>query len=194
MPKPAAMYAALLPLALLLTACGGGGSGAKPAFPSDTPALWNPCDALDPALVHRSFGVQTKEDDGTPSQPNCSFTPIHRKTDKFAVSANYQLTPFDLQAYFKAMHLSKKADVRRPTIAQADDARMVVHYTTKLMTITGFVKNGDLFQIVNVVDPAPYTVQRDVAGTEAVLTALSKHADETGAGASASPTATVTEN
>lgn len=190
MPKP---VLALLPLALLLAACGGGGS-AKPAFPSDTPALWNPCDALDPALIHRSFGVQTQEDDGTSSQPNCAFTPVHRKTDKFALNANYQLTPVDLQTLWNSMHLSKKADVRRPSIAQADDARMVVHYTTKLLTITGFVQNGDLFQVVNVVDPAPYATQRDVAGVETVLTELSKHAAQTGAGVSPSPTATVTEN
>ncbi|GAB3852755.1 hypothetical protein GCM10028801_04230 [Nocardioides maradonensis] len=187
------MALALLPLAALLAACGSGGS-TKPAFSSDAPALWNPCDAIDSALVHRSFGVQTKESDGTPTQPDCRFTPADPKADKFALSANYQLTPIDLQAYWKAMHLSSKADVRRPRIALADDARMVVHYTTKLLTITGFVQNGDLFQVVNVVDPAPYDVRRDTAGVEAILTSLSQHADETGAGVSPSATATVTQN
>ncbi|HJQ04106.1 MAG TPA: hypothetical protein VJ872_01570 [Nocardioides sp.] len=181
---------ALLPLAALLAACGGG--SAKPAFSSDAPALWNPCDAIDPALVHRSFGVQTKESDGTPSQPDCRFTPVDQKSDSFALTATYQLTPIDLETYWKAMHISTKANVQRPKIALADDARLVVHYTTKLLTITGFVQNGDLFQVVNIVDPAPYDVPADTAGVEAVLTSLSKHADETGAGVSPSATATVT--
>lgn len=182
---------ALLPLAAVLAACGSG--SAKPTFSSDAPALWNPCDAIDSALVHRSFGVQTKENDGTPSQPDCRFTPVDPKADSFALTATYQLTPIDLQTYWKAMHFSKKANVQRPKIALADDARMVVHYTTKLLTITGFVQNGDLFQVVNVVDPAPYDVRRDTTGVEAVLTSLSQHADQTGAGVSPSATATVTE-
>lgn len=185
-----AALAAVLPLAAVLAACGG--SSAKPAFPSDSPALWNPCDALDPALIHRSFGVQTKESDGTPSAPDCRFVPVDQKHDKFALTANYQLTALDLETYWKSMHPNAQADTRRPSIALADDARIVVDHTSKLLAITGFVQNGDLFQVVNVVDPVPYDRARDLAGVEAVLTALSQHADETGAGASASPTATET--
>ena len=183
---------AVLPLALLLAACGGGTS-AKPDFStSDAPPRWNPCDALDPALVMKSFGVSTKEHDGTPQAPDCRFVPLDKKAGEPAISANYQLTPMKLEQYWKAMHPNTKANVQRPKIALADDARIVVDHTKKVLAITGFVQNGDLFQVVNVVDPAPYDLARDLAGTKAVLAALSKHADETGAGASASPTATAT--
>jgi hypothetical protein len=183
---------AVLPLVAVLAACGGG-SSAKPAFPSDTPPLWNPCDALDPALVQKSFGVRTKEEDGTASAPDCRFVPLNKKAGAPAISANYQLTPLKLEQYWKAMHPNAKADALHPRIALADDARIVIDHTKKLLAITGFVQNGDLFQVVNVIDPTPYDTARDIAGTKALLTALSQHADQTGAGVSPSATATVTE-
>jgi hypothetical protein len=182
--------AAVLPLTLALAACGSDDGGAKPTFPSEAPALWNPCDSLDAALVLKAFGSRTKEQDGTPTQPDCRFVPVDKKAGDPAVTANYQLTAFDLDTFFKSMHAKKTADVRTPTIALADDARIVVDHTKKLLAITGFVQNGDLFQVVNVLDPTPYDESRDVAGVETLLTALSKHADETNAGASASVTAT----
>lgn len=186
---------ALLPL-VTLAACGGGG-GPKPTFPSgasDRPALWNPCDALDPALVLKAFGSRTTEHDGTANAPECRFVPVNKKSGAVALTANYQLTPIDLETYWKSMHPNTKAHVLRPKVALADDARVVVDRTRKLLAVTGFVQNGDLFQVVNVLDPAPFDEARDLKGTEALLAALSKHADETGAGVSPSATATATVN
>jgi len=183
--------AAVLPLGLALAACGGGGgdAAARPTFPTDSPALWNPCDALDPALVLKALGARVKEEDGTPTAPDCRFVPVDKLAGAPALTANYQLTPLDLDTYWKHMGL-KKADVREPKIPLADGAKVVVNANNDQLYVSGFVQNGDLFQVINLVDPAPYDEAREVAGIETLLTALSKHADETGAGVSPSVTAT----
>jgi len=155
-------------------------------MPSDKPALWNPCDALSPALIEQELGPRTRELDGTPTAPDCRFVPLDKKAGDPVVSANYQLTPGNLGQYWKAMGQQKTADVTRPKIALADDARVVTSVKGHQLAVTGFVQNGDLYQVINIVDPAPYDKARTEKGIEALLTALSKHADETNAGASAS--------
>lgn len=182
-----AAAAVVLPLALGLAACGG--HPPAPVLPSAGPPRWNPCDALDAALILRKFGTHSVEKDGTPTEPDCRFVPVDPKAGDPVISANYQLTPGNLDQIWKHMGLTK-ADVLKPSIARADGARVVVDSSKGQLILTGFVQNGDLYQVVNLVDPAPFDQQRDISGVKAMLTAMSKHADETGAGISPSVTAT----
>jgi hypothetical protein len=184
-----ALLAVSLALPLALVACGGDEKvGAKPDLPTETPALWNPCDALDAAFVKAQFGIDATEHAGTATKPECRFTPAEGSGDA-VITSNYLLFPGTLDQAWKTMGQQSEADVRTPAIDQADDARVVVSATKKQLYVTGFVQNGDLIQQVDVVDPAPYDEKRVVRGVVATLTTLSTHAAETGAGAdpSASP-------
>ena len=181
--RPVAQVAGLVLVGLLLAACGGGEKvGPKPDLPTEPPARWNPCDVLDPAFVKRSFGVAAVEHAGTPTRPECRFTPEDEKSGEAVVTSNYILFPGSLEDAWKTMGQREDADVRRPRIAAADDARVVVSATRKQLYVTGFVQNGVLIQQVDVVDPAPYDKARIVRGVEATLTLLSRHADAKGVG------------
>ncbi|MDQ6523773.1 hypothetical protein RB608_09195 [Nocardioides sp. LHD-245] len=177
----------LLPLVVLLAACGGEEVGAKPELPTETPALWNPCDALDAAFVKAEFGSETTEHAGTPTKPECRFAPAEGSGDA-VVTANYLLFPGTLEEAWKTMGQQADADVRTPTVDGADDARVVVNAAEDQLYVTGFVQNGDLIQQVDVVDPAPYDEKRIVRGVTAALGLLSERAAETGAGADPSAT------
>lgn len=186
-PRPRARLALapsvlLVPLALLLAACGGEEEvGAKPELPSETPALWNPCDVLDPAFVKAQFGAETTEHSGTPTKPECRFTPAEGSGEA-VVTSNYLLFPGTLDDAWETMGQQPDADVRRPAIEGADDVRVVVNAAEDQLYVTGFVQNGDLIHQVDVVDPAPYDEKRVVRGVRATLELLSQRAVETGAG------------
>lgn len=167
---------------LALAGCGDDDVGAKPTPPSETPALWNPCDALGPAFVRSQFGAVTEEHNGTPTSPECRFAPEEGSGEP-ALTANYQLFSGDLDQFWDAMGQPEGADVRDPEIGGADSARIVVSEADDQLLVTGFVQNGQLFEVVNVVDPAPYDKARIVRATEATLARLSAHADREDAGA-----------
>ncbi|HWJ11703.1 MAG TPA: hypothetical protein VNS46_20145 [Nocardioides sp.] len=179
------LRARLVPLlvvpALTLAACGDDEVGAKPARPSETPALWNPCDALDATFVKKQLGASTTEYDGTATAPECRFAPA-KDSGEPALTANYQLFSGSLDEFFDGMGQADDADVREPEVAGADAARLVVSAEKEQLYVTGFVQNGALFEVVNLVDPAPYDEARAVRGVTATLAALSAHANENGAG------------
>lgn len=173
--------AAVAVLPLVLAGCGGEDVGAKPDLPTETPALWNPCDALDAAFVLKHFGSTTTEHAGTPTLPECRFAPA-KDSGEAALTANYQLFSGSLDDFWAKMGQTAGADVRTPDVPLADAARIVVDAAKDQLYVTGFVQNGTLFEVVNLVDPAPYDEERAVRGVEATLGALSAHADEAGAG------------
>ncbi|WP_181407560.1 hypothetical protein [Nocardioides sambongensis] len=171
-----------LGLPLLLAGCGDDeASSAQPDLPSETPALWNPCDTLDAAFIQEQFGIRTTERNGTATEPDCRFAPAGDSGDP-VVSVNYQLFDGDLDQLWDAMGQQDTADVREPEIEGADAARVVVDARKKQLYVTGFVETGDLFQVVNVVDPKPYDVDAVVAAVEATLTAVAGHANDAGIG------------
>lgn len=178
--------AVLMPLGL--AACGGEEVGPKPDLPSETPALWNPCDVLDAAFVKAELGVDATEHAGAATKPECRFTPAEGSGDP-VVTANYLLFPGTLEQAWETMGQPPDADVRTPAIAGADDVRIVVNATADQLYVTGFVQNGDLIQQVDVVDPTPYAEKRVVRGVEAMLGRLSAHAEENAAGHEPSPSA-----
>lgn len=175
------LLAAVLP-ALLLAACGGEDDvGTKPTFPSDPPALWNPCDGLDAAFVNKAFGVKATKRAGSPQNPDCRFVPA-KGSGGPAVSANYQMFGGSLEEFFADMKAPADADVRTPDVPGADGARIVVSAEKDQLYVTGFVQNGFLYELVNVVDPAPYDEARVVRAVRATLERLTAHADDEGAG------------
>ena len=172
---------ALLALGLLLAGCGEDDVGAKPELPTETPALWNPCDALDAAFVDAQLGSTTTKHAGTPTSPECRFAPA-KGSGEAALTANYQLFGGSLDEFWEQMGQAEGADVREPKVPGADAARIVVAAEKDQLYVTGFVQNGNLFEVVNVVDPAPYDESRVVRGVRATLARLSAHADERKAG------------
>lgn len=170
--------AALAPAVLLLAGCGED-VGEKPDFSdSEKPALWNPCDVLDAEWVAREFGVRTTEENGSPTAPECRFRP--ETEGEAVITAEYVQFSGTLKEAWEQMTPGSGADVRTPRIGGADDARLVVDRTEENLSLTGFVENGDLIQIVNVVDPAPYRAEELQRGVRRMLGVLSEHAVDSG--------------
>lgn len=165
-------------LAVPLAGCGDDEVGERPDLPDETPALWNPCDVLDPPFIEKHLGTVAREENGEPTRPECRFVPDADGDP--AVTVNYLLFSGTLEEAWRTMDVSEDARITSPRVAGADDARIVVNTGRKDAGVTGFVANGDLIQSVNVVDPAPYDAQRLVAAVKAVLTRLSRHAVESG--------------
>ena len=170
----------ILLAALLLAGCGDD-VAPKPDLPTETPALWNPCDALDAAFIEKQFGTVATEEAGEPTAPVCRFVP-EEKTGQPVIEANYLQFSGGLDEAWDTMGQPEDADVDDPVIAGADAARVVVDVVKKQLYVTGFVQNGDLIHQVDVVDPAPYDEKRVVRGVRATLELLSRRAVETGAG------------
>ena len=179
-------------LPLLLGGCGGDDVGARPDLPSETPALWNPCDALSTDFVQEHFGATTTKYAGTATAPECRFAPTEGSGEA-ALTANYTLFSGTLDEFWTQMGQAEDADVRDPEVPGADAARIVVSAQEDQLYVTGFVQNGALFEVVNVVDPAPYDKEKAVRGTRATLEALSAHAAEKDAGAPASTATDATD-
>jgi hypothetical protein len=147
-----------LAVPLLLVAGCGDDDGPPPAAPTPTEALWNPCEALDAPEVAAHFGGQVKEENGSPTEPACAFTP--RTKGDPVVDANYVLFGAGLDEAWKTMGRSKTATVTSPRVRGADDTRLVVNAHGGQLFVSGFVQNGDLIQTVDAVDPKPYDRKR----------------------------------
>jgi hypothetical protein len=171
--RRATVWVVVLALPVLLVGCGDD-EGPPPAAPTQTAALWNPCDALDAKGVGRVFGGPVSEDDGTPTSPLCSFVP-DAKGDP-VVDANYQLYAAGLEKIFEELGTSETATVTTPKVRGADDARVVVDTDDDQLYVSGFVQNGDLIQTVDAIDPTPYDRDRVVRAVVWALTRLSAHA------------------
>jgi hypothetical protein len=172
--RRAAALAGLAGLALTLAGCGDDES-TPPTVDEDPPAVWNPCAGLATPAMERAFGVGFAKEAGEPTAPRCTFTPTEEGGP--ALDANYMLFPAGLDAAWDSMG-TLAGEVEELDVTGADDARLVVKFAQGSLLVTGFVQNGDLIQMVNLVDPAPHDRAVDVAGVRAVLAALSAHAVE----------------
>lgn len=176
-------------LATTVAGCGGGDDvGPKPSLPSETPALFNPCDGLDAARVTAAVGSTTPltESAGRPTAPECRFFPP-KGSGQPAITVNYTLFSGTLQEYFARMGAAN-ADVTTPRLPGADDARLVISAEKDQLYVTGFVQTGTLFQVINVVDPRPYDRARARQGTIDIMGDLVKHARTTAGSGLDAPT------
>lgn len=180
-----ALAAAGLVLAAGLGACSGDDDpAAGTAMPPPTEPLWNPCSAISVDQVTRLFGAETTKEDGTDTDPSCSFTPATE--GGAALDANYLLYPAGLDRAFDTFGVveGETTTVLDPEVVLADDARLVVDVRDDTLLLSGFVQNGDLIQTVNLADVAPFRRARAITGMEKVLASLSRAAERAGVGES----------
>lgn len=178
----AVVPASVLAVGLSLAGCTGDDGGSEetrppPDLPTTAPPLWNPCDGLDAAQLERRYGARFEQQTGTESAPRCTFTP--RQDGGPAVEVNYQLFPGDLEelfATFGELPEGSDTEVSSPRVPRADGARLVVEPSQQTLTLTGFVRNGNLVQVVNAIDPAPYDRQSLTRAVTLTLTDLATHA------------------
>ena len=181
-----AVAGVLVALTTALAGCGDdAGGGEKPDFSaSETPALWNPCDGLDPEAVSTSFGVRFTVRTGTDAEPQCSFAPTAEGDP--AVDVSYQLyagTLEDLLGTFGDLQEEGRTEVASPQVPAADDARVVSDVTDDgTLAVTGFVRNGRLVQVVNALQPPPADRREVEAAVTTMLAGLAAHAAEAGIG------------
>ncbi|WP_232678520.1 hypothetical protein [Nocardioides sp. R-C-SC26] len=177
----------LLAVVLAASGCSGddGGSddaplGERPSLPTEAPALWNPCDGLDANAVEEAFDTSFDESTGTDSAPECTFRPSSGAAENSpVVDVNYQLFAGSLAEMigtFGEPTEGTSIEVTAPDVPQADDARLVVSIDEETLFVSGFVQNGQLVQLVNVVDPGPFDRARDVAAVKQMLGDLAAHA------------------
>ncbi|WP_182524980.1 hypothetical protein [Nocardioides dongkuii] len=187
MRRLAAVPAALV---LLLAGCGGGSDPAPSADPSPSaessdpsasaaPA-WNPCDGLRVARIEAALGERLRKDSGTPDAPRCALVP---RTEGGAVlDANYLVFPEGLDAAWEQMGAPDDGSATEPDVPGADDARLVAGTSEDgALTVTGFVQNGAVVQVVNAVDPAPYDRRAVLAAVRESMAQLSAYAGRGGA-------------
>ncbi len=162
-------------LALAVSSCSGDDEPSPP--PEATTPVWNPCDGLTEDGVGRALGIEVSMEAGEPTDPVCILAPAEEGGP--ALDANYLVFPAGLDEAWDTMGVlaGRTIDVQVP---RADAARMVVKFTEDALLVTAFVQNGDLIQVVNLVDPAPFDRDADVRGLRRVLADLSAHADENG--------------
>ncbi len=93
----------LLPavLVVLVAGCGSseesdGAPSTPPGHPTTAPALWNPCDGLQPQRVARLFRTEFAVDAGSESEPACRFTPTAE--GEVGIDVNYQIFAGSLAA------------------------------------------------------------------------------------------------
>ena len=168
-----------LGLAAALTACGDEAPATDPATAIPTTPLWNPCDGLTPQSVGDLLGIEVTMDAGRPAAPRCAFAPASE--GGAAIDANYVLFPAGLDEAWDTMG-TLDGTVTNPTVPRADDARMVVNVDDGSLLITGFVQNGDLIQVVNLVDPAPFEQPVALRAVRQVMADLSAHAEDSAFG------------
>ena len=172
-------------LALGLAACGG--TSTPSAAGSDAPATQlptvQPCDYVDVAKIGAILGYGITKNTGTASAPSCALTP--QITGGAIFQLNYQWWyEGGLADAWKKMSKSIQGTVSTIKVPGADDARLVVNATKKAITVSGFVEDGTLIQVVNG-EALPKDRARLLAATKEMLAELSAGAPSPSAAPSA---------
>jgi hypothetical protein len=189
----------VLPLAVLLTGCGGSSdasnASATPApagasasasgtasgaatgagSPSPSAAAFNPCHSLSAAKVSKALGTKVKINTGTADTPRCALLPVKKNGPTFELS--YLWFDGGLDAAWKTMDVPA-GTVTTPTVVGADDTRQVVQQTDAAYAVSAFLQNGKLIQSLNGLALAPYDAKRMERATAEILAELSAHAPQ----------------
>ncbi len=189
-PVRRALLAAVLLVTTAVSACSADDAPADPTGPAtdaDSAAAapqeagWNPCSGLDVETVSTLFAATYSTRLGTPDAPTCTFAP---QTDGDpVVDVNYQTYPGSLGELldtFGAQEVPGRTQVTAPRVPGADDTRLIVDSGTDTLAITGFVRNGLLVQILNLLDPRPYDRDQLLRASRRLMADLAANAETSG--------------
>jgi hypothetical protein len=171
------LLAAGLLVSAALTGCSSDDDPTATPTPSASVDVWNPCDGLSAARVGKALGTEVTMDTGTADSPRCAFVPAEKGGP--VTNVTYGLFAGGIDEIWQTMGVQKGV-TSRPKVPGADGARLLVKTRHKAAALTGFVQNGTLVQIINVLDPRPYDRATIVAAGVQVMRDLSAHADEAG--------------
>jgi hypothetical protein len=168
---------------LVLAGCSGDPEPPAADHTTDGPVepAWNPCQSLDADAVITRLGTAYSVRRGTPSAPACTFVPETEGDPAFDV--NYTKTMGTI-----AETLDKLGNTVEPgrtkvvtvKVPGAPEARLVLDVSNDTLAITGLVRNGLLVQVVNALDPAPYSRTALSADVESLMADLAAGADTSG--------------
>lgn len=146
---------------------------ASSASAADVPT-WNPCSDLRTGPVSKALGQPVTIDTGRTTDIRCALLPEVEGGP--AINVSYQWFDGGLAAAFDQMRFSG-GTVTQPKVAGTDATRLVVRENQeKGLGVSGFIQNGDLIQVLNVVALPPYDRAADTAAALEVLTQLSTNA------------------
>jgi hypothetical protein len=171
------LLAAGLLVSAALTGCSSGDEPSSTPSPSAPVDVWNPCDGLTAARIGKALGAEVRMDKGSTDAPRCAFLPTEKGGP--VTNVTYGLFAGGIDEIWRTMGVEKGV-ASHPRVPGADAARLLVKTRHKAAALTGFVQNGDLVQIINVLDPRPYDRASIVAAGVQVMRDLSAHADEAG--------------
>lgn len=165
-------------LIIVLAACASVERDASPRGTASSPspsasaseAAFNPCDGVDVAAVSRVLGSPLKRETGTAGTPRCALVPVAKGGPTFELS--YLWFDQGLEAAWSTIKVPAGA-VSRPTVAGADDARLVVNRSKAAYAVSAFLQNGKLIQTVNALALRPYDGTRVLRATHLLLAQLS---------------------
>ena len=168
--------------ALLLAGCSSGSTSPTAGGSPDPSAAaqaakvgWSPCDALTAAEVSRYAGEPVEEQNGTDSEPRCTFTPKAKGGAAYDVS--YLWFDGGLDAALDAMGGAAQ-QLRKVDVPGADSARLAVNARRSGIAVTGFVQTRGLVQSVNAARIAPYDESTIVTATKRLMAALARKAPD----------------
>ena len=160
----------------LLAGCSSDGdqpsASATTASPSASPSTptFNPCAGVDAAAVSHALGAELTKETGTASKPRCALLPVKKGGPTFELS--YLWFDQGLEAAWSTIQVPA-GRVSRPSVAGADDTRLVVNDSKSAYAVSAFLQNGKLIQTVNALALAPYDGPRVVRATKVLLGQLS---------------------
>lgn len=174
----AGLSATVAVAALGLAACSSDSGDTDPPTGHESQAAavaWSPCDGLTARAASRLVGEEVRQDQGTPEQPRCTFTPA--RTGGPAYDVSYLWFDGGLDEALDAMG-AVGSQLEPVPIPGADAARLAVRARKDGVLVTGFVQTGGLVQSVNAVDLRPYDEDAVVDGTKALLAELAAQAPQ----------------
>lgn len=172
-----------LGLALLLALAGcddeaGGGNSASSSTSSprqDVREVPDPCEAIDPAEVAALVGVREVEAaaDGAPNYRGCTYTDT--ATNVVVLTSTVYASSADFEQIWASVVDSIQAETTNVEVPGAEGARVIVAADEQSLAVSGVAAANGIVDQVNLLAPAPYDRDAQIAAITVVLERLVAH-------------------
>jgi hypothetical protein len=142
---------------------------------------WNPCTSIKDETVYTELDSNYTIRRGTATNPECTFVPS--ESGEAVVDVNYLISSGSLTGFLESA--GNAADLPNTrlkvlSLPGADEAQLIVSISDDTLFVTGAVRDGQLVQIANAIDPSPFDRRRLVKSVEGLLRVLTRGSDDSG--------------